>query len=100
MENFRLFQQAKCEVIVKYTNCNFSEHEWIRTGIRILESQIYEKNKNIEARQNVFGSYKKMTVVKIRISIPKGSLEAAVSRVFANLGFMFRGKNFQLCHRL
>ena len=59
MGSFRLFQQAKCEVIVKYTNCNLLEHEWIRRGIRALEAQIDEKNKNIEARQNVTGSYKK-----------------------------------------
>ena len=26
-ENFRHFQQARYEVIVKYTNCNLSEHE-------------------------------------------------------------------------
>ena len=43
MGNFRLFQQARCEVIVKYTNCNLLEHEWIRTGIRTLEAQIDEK---------------------------------------------------------
>ena len=53
MGNLRLFQQAKCEVIVKYTNCNLLDHELIRTGIRTLEAQIDEKNKNIEARQNV-----------------------------------------------
>ena len=62
MENFWLFQQARCEVIDKYTNCNLLEHEWNRTGIRILEVQIDEKNKNIEARQNVGGSYKRKTV--------------------------------------
>ena len=60
--NFRLFQQARCEVIVKYTNCNLLEHEWIRTGIRTLEAQIDEKHKNIQARQNVTGSYKKKNV--------------------------------------
>ena len=59
MGNFRLFQQARCEVIVKYANCNLLEHEWIRTGIRTLEAQIDEKNKSIEAWQNVNGSYKK-----------------------------------------
>ena len=58
MGNFRLFQQARCEVIVQYTNCNLLSHEWIRTGIRTLEAQIDEKNKSIEARQNVTGSYK------------------------------------------
>ena len=55
----RLFQQARCEVIVKYTNCNLLEHERIRTGIRTLETQIDGKNKNIEARQNFTDSYKK-----------------------------------------
>ena len=59
MGNLRLFQQARFEVIVKYTNCNLLEHEWIRTGVRTLEAQIDEKNKNIEARQNVTGSYTK-----------------------------------------
>ena len=59
MGNFRLFQQARCEVIVKYTNRNLLEHESIRTGTRTLEAQIDQKNKNIEARQNVTGSYKK-----------------------------------------
>ena len=58
MGNFWLFQQARWEVIVKYTNCNLLEHEWIRTGIRTLEDQIGKK-KNIEARQNVTGSFKK-----------------------------------------
>ena len=53
MGNLRLFQQAKCEVIVKYTNCNLLDHELIRTGIITLEAQIDEKNKNIETRQNV-----------------------------------------------
>ena len=51
-----------CEVIVKYTNCNLLEHEWIRTGIRTLEAQIEEKNKNIEARKNVTDSYQKKRV--------------------------------------
>ena len=27
MGNFRLFQQVRCEVIVKYTNCNLLDHE-------------------------------------------------------------------------
>ena len=31
----------------------------MRTGIRRLEDQIDQKNKNIEAWQNVTGSYKK-----------------------------------------
>ena len=57
MGNFRLFQQARCEVITKYTNCNLLEHELIRTGKRTLEAQIDEKN--IEARQNVNDSYEK-----------------------------------------
>ena len=60
---FPAFQQARCEIIVKYTNCNLLEREWIRTGIRILETQIDEKNKNIEAWQNVTGSYKKVSYV-------------------------------------
>ena len=59
MGNFRLFQQAWCEVIVKYLNCNLLEHERIGTEIRTLEAQIDDKNKNTEARQNVTGSYKK-----------------------------------------
>ena len=59
MGNFGLFQQARCEVSVKYTNYNLLEHEWIRTGIRTLETQIDGKKKNMEARQNVTGSYKK-----------------------------------------
>ena len=62
MGNFQLFQQAKCEVIVKYTNCNLLEHERIRKGIRTLEAQIDEKTKNIKARQNVTGSYKRKRV--------------------------------------
>ena len=62
MGNFWLFQQARCEVIVKYTNGNLLEHESIRTGIRTLEAQIDEENKNIETRQNVTGSYKRKRV--------------------------------------
>ena len=69
MGNFRLFQQARCEVIVKYTNCNLLEHEWIRTEIRTLEAQIDEKHKNIKARQNVTGSYKKKNVNVFKIYI-------------------------------
>ena len=57
MGNVRVFQQARCKVIVKYTNCNLLGHDWIRTGIRTLEAQIDKKKKNIEARQNVTGSY-------------------------------------------
>ena len=62
MGNFRLFQEARREVIVNYTNCNLLEHEWIRTGIRTFEAQIEEKNKNIEAWQNVTGSYKNSVI--------------------------------------
>ena len=59
MGNFRLFQQARCEAIVKYTNCNLLEHECIRTGIRTVEAQIDAKNKKIkQAWQNVTNSYK------------------------------------------
>ena len=37
------------------------EDEWIRTGIRTLEAEkeTWQKNNNIEAQQNVAGSYKK-----------------------------------------
>ena len=59
MGNFGLFQPARCEVSVKYTIYNLLEHEWIRTGIRTLETQIDGKKKNMEAWQNVTGSYKK-----------------------------------------
>ena len=62
MGNFRLFQEARREVIVNYTNCNLLEHEWIRTGIRTFEAQIEEKNKNIEVWQNVTGSYKNSVI--------------------------------------
>ena len=55
--------RARCEVIVKNTNCNLLEHESIRTVIRTLDAQFDEKNKNIKARQNVAGSYKKSSVV-------------------------------------
>ena len=60
----------------------------------------WQKNKSIEARQSVTDSYKEMIVVEIRISIPKDSMEATVSHVFENLGFMFREKNIQVCNRL
>ena len=60
--NFWLFQQARCEVIIKYTNCNLLEQEWIRTGIRTLETQTEEKDKNIKARKNVTGSCKNESV--------------------------------------
>ena len=45
-------------------NCNLLEHEWIRTGIRTLEAQIVEKNKNIEAPQKFTGFYKKRVYCK------------------------------------
>ena len=35
------------------------ELTWLRTGIRTFESEIGQKNKNIEAQQNFTGSYKK-----------------------------------------
>ena len=65
MRNFRLFQQARCEVIVilQVYKLQFIR-KWIRTGIRTLEAQVDEKNKNIEARQNVTGSYKKRVQCK------------------------------------
>ena len=34
----------------------------LRTGIRTFEPQIQQKNKNIEAQQNLTGSYKKKRV--------------------------------------
>ena len=46
MGNFRLFEQARCKVMVKYTNYNLLEHELIRKGTRKLEAQIDERNKN------------------------------------------------------
>ena len=67
IRNFRLFQQARCKVIVKYTNCNLSEHEWIKT----LEAQIDEKNENIETRQNVTRSYKKRVYLMKKVIILK-----------------------------
>ena len=67
MGNFQLFQQVRCEVIVKYTNSNLLEHEWIRRGIRTLEAKIEEKNKKIEGRQNVTGSYIKKKKLLRRI---------------------------------
>ena len=63
MGNFWLFQQAKCEVIIKHINCNLWKHEWVRTKIRTLEAQIGKKNKNIEAWQNVADSYQKSVMV-------------------------------------
>ena len=54
---------STCKVLsIKYKNFNLLEHERIRTGIRTLEVQIDEKNKNIEARQYVTGSYKKKSL--------------------------------------
>ena len=46
MGNFRLFQQARWKVIVKYTNYDLLEHELIRKRTRKLEAQIDERNKN------------------------------------------------------
>ena len=45
MGNFRLFQRARCEVIVKYTNCNLLEQERIRAGIKTLEAETDEKKR-------------------------------------------------------
>ena len=54
---------STCKVLsIKYKNFNLLEHERIRTGIRTLEVQIDEKNKNIEARQYITGSYKKKSL--------------------------------------
>ena len=58
------FPAFSTEKAVKYTNYNLLEHEWIRTGIRTLEAQIYEKDKNNEARQNVTRSYKRKRVYR------------------------------------
>ena len=43
MGNFRLFQQASCEIIVNYANCNLLERELIRTGIRNLRLKLTKK---------------------------------------------------------
>ena len=59
---FPAFSTGQVWIIVKYTNCNLLEHERIRKGIRTLEAQIDEKTKNIKARQNVTGSYKRKRV--------------------------------------
>ena len=48
LSNVWHFQEAWCEVIVKCTNCNLLEHEWIRTEIRTLEAQIDEKVKTLK----------------------------------------------------
>ena len=58
MGNFRHFQQARREVIVKFTNCNLLEHELNKNRNKNtqIRAQIDEKN-NIEALQNVTGSY-------------------------------------------
>ena len=48
LSNVWHFQEARCEVIVKCTNCNLLEHEWIRTEIRTLEAQIDEKVKTLK----------------------------------------------------
>ena len=74
MRNFWFFQQARCEVIVKYTNCNLLELDWIRTGRRTLKAQIDEKNRNIEARQNVTGCYKKQRVYGKKYSKSKNEI--------------------------
>ena len=75
MGDFWLFQQARCEIIVKYTNCNLLESEWIRTGIRTLQAQIDEKSKSIEFGQNVTGSYEEKTVSKDSLSVRYKSLK-------------------------
>ena len=72
--NFWFFQQSRCEVIVKYTICNLLELDWIRTGIRTLKAQIDKKNKNIEARQNVTGCYKKQRVHRKKYSKSKNEI--------------------------
>ena len=56
---------SNCQVY----NCNLLGREWIRTGIRTFGAQIEEKNKNIEARQNITGSYKKKSVVQKSIQV-------------------------------
>ena len=48
LSNVWHFQEGRCEVIVKCTNCNLLEHEWIRTEIRTLEAQIDEKVKTLK----------------------------------------------------
>ena len=69
MRNFWLFQQAGCEVIAKYTNCNLLEHEWIWVGIKTLWGSNWGRNKNNEARQIVTGSYKKSVFSKVATEI-------------------------------
>ena len=62
MGTFRIFQQARCEAIVKYTNCNLLEHEMNKNRNKNTWGSNWRKNKNIEARQNVTGSYKRIRV--------------------------------------
>ena len=71
----------------QYPNCNLLEHEWIRTGIRTPEAQIDEKNKNIEGRQNVTGSYKKKRVQWFYFHFQEQSVKVAVKMSFS-LHFM------------
>ena len=92
MRNFWLFQQAGCEVIAKYTNCNLLEHEWIWVGIKTLWGSNWGRNKNNEARQIVTGSYKKKCIFKS--SHRNCSTKKVVVRKFIN----FIGKH--LCWAL
>ena len=46
MGNFWFFKNASCEVIVRYTRLNLLEHEWIKKGIRKLETQIGQKKEH------------------------------------------------------
>ena len=97
MGNFCLFQQARCEVIVKYTNWNLLEHEWIRTGIRTLGVQIDEKNQNIEARQNITGSYIKKECRESRNAILISCLTLQLMMMMNCLcGMVDRWKAFSL----
>ena len=57
MENSWLFQQARCEVTVKYTSSNLLEHEWIRTGIRTWGSNWQKKIRPLKLSKMFTGSY-------------------------------------------
>ena len=54
-----IFSQARCEVIVKYTNCNLLDNGWIRTGIRTLVAQIDGKKEHWSSAKSYWFLLKK-----------------------------------------
>ena len=120
MGNFWLFQQARCEVIAKYTNCISLEHEWIRTGTGTLEAQIDKKKRTLKLGKVILvlkkkrisiiepfcGNSKSLTLFakKPSIYVSEGSNHVLLAISFSctvnKVTWRYRGSRSQICFKI